>query len=633
MHSCLSTQTLGSCRGSLVRAMGYHQTSQLWSSQFGVRFGALANIRPEPTTSSSLHTSAISGDEPRTDSPVNPAQIGLYSADVVQDTLPSVPRSRSPGRAPIAFPPRPRSPQRPPIALPGPYVAANSQETISKESATALDADKKKIVEPPSTPLEFSISKKEFLAARAAIPGTPKAHWSYSMYHRTGENGKVDNVKVHYCESKTTTERVCKEYFLNEDVIGLDLEWMKFARRTDGARQNVSLIQIASPSRIALIHVAVFPEKEDLLGPSFRKIMENPNVSKVGVNIVPDCTRLKQHLGVTVRGIFELSHLYRLVKFLPEQPNLVHKGLVSLATQVQDQLLLPLYKGQAVRTGNWMRRLNTEQIDYAASDAYAGLQLYYVLEEKRKALVPCPSRPHHAELRLPIPLPEPPAPPAVEVKADEDAATLDPALANLTDITAPAPKPKTPKPRDTKPKDSKSKDSKPKTQSPKASSSKLSASEVSASGDSAPKPTKTKSRPRPPKAQDDRDARIIAAEAEMKVYSDAYTAANSKWPMTTPVRLRAYYIWHRNEDLNPADIAALLRDPPLLTSTVAAYIVDAIQTEKFPYSVVRLHKEVVCHIDLQKSYMYKFKSFVEECSEAVTKLKRDNEETKQTDTK
>ncbi|UKZ57702.1 hypothetical protein TrVGV298_011562 [Trichoderma virens] len=602
--------------------MSYHHSSQLWSSQLGVRFGPLANLRPEPATTSSLHTSALGGDEGRTDSPVNPAQIGIYSTDVAQDPLSSVPRSRGLDRPPISLPPRPTSPPRAPIALPDPNGAPISEDTSPKESVAAPGDEKKKIVEPPFTPLEFNISKKEFLAARAAVPGTPEAHWSYNMYHRTGENGKIDNVKVHYCESKATTERVCKEYFLNEDVIGLDLEWMKFAKRTDGARQNVSLIQIASPSRIALIHVAVFSDKEDLLGPSFRKIMDNPNVSKVGVNIVPDCTRLKNHLGVTVRGIFELSHLYRVVKFLPEQPNLVHKGLVSLATQVEDQLLLPLYKGQMVRTGNWMRRLSTQQIDYAASDAYAGLQLYYVLEEKRKALVPCPPRPHHAELRLPIPLPEPPAPPVVEKKDDEDAtAVIDPTATTSTDATASIPKPRAPKPRDRKPK----------TQSPETSLSKIPATEASASGESAPKPAKARSRPRPPKAQDNRDARIIAAEAEMKAYNEAYTAANATWPITTPVRLRAYYIWYRNEDLCPADIAALLRDPPLLTTTVAAYIVDAIQTEKLPYPAPRLHKEVVCHIDLEKPYMYKFRSFVQECSKAVKELKRDNEETKQTE--
>lgn len=391
-----------------------HTTSQLWSSQLGVRFGAFATLRPEPTTTtvaSGLHTSAVidGGDEGPADGPVNLNPFAVCSADTVQNPTPSVqPHSRDVDRPPNPFSeasyvavnseesvaafgtgtaatagansflPRSSGFGPPTISLFGTSIAALPGVSIASPVAGAAtgadggadaaadagtDAGARPIVEPPATPLEFSISKEEFLAARAAIPGTSQAHWSHTMYHRAGENGAVDNVKVHYCESKATAERVCKEYFFNEDVLGFDLEWMKYATRTDGPRQNVSLIQIASPSRIALIHVALFAKEDgDLVAPSLRKILESPNVSKVGVNIGGDCTRLKNYLGVTVRGVFELSHLYKVVKYLPEKPFMVNKGLVSLATQVEDHLLLPLYKGQIVRTGNWMRRLNPQQI-------------------------------------------------------------------------------------------------------------------------------------------------------------------------------------------------------------------------------------------------------------------------------
>ncbi|KAL6856424.1 ribonuclease H-like domain-containing protein [Trichoderma novae-zelandiae] len=626
-------------------------TSPLWSSQLGVRFGPLAALRPEPTTTtttlaSGLHTSAlIGGDEGHADDPVKSDPFGVYkySADAaVQNPVPPVQQ-------------RPRGVDMPPLSFGGPcHFGVNSRESIATGTGTVAganpvppgssgvdgpldlfgapsiaaaspalsfaapvagastdavaDAGAKTIVEPPLTPLEFSISKEEFLAARAAIPGTPQSHWSHTMYHRAGENGDVDNVKVHYCESKSTAERVCKEYFLNEDVLGFDLEWMKYAMRTDGPRHNVSLIQIASPSRIALIHVALFAKEDgDLVAPSLRKIMENPNVSKVGVNIGGDCTRLKNYLGVAVRGVFELSHLYKVVKYLPEKPNMVNKGLVSLATQVEDHLLLPLYKGQIVRTGNWMRRLNPQQIHYSASDAYAGLQLYYVLDEKRKAIVPCPPRPHHAELRLPIPLPEPPV---VESQVEEDAMAVDPSSTS-TDTAAPTSKPRTSRPRATR---------------PRASSSKASASEVAASegaGDAATNPHRVSkiSRAKPksppaPKPEDTRDARIIEAEVQM----NEYRSSKATKLETTAVRLRAYYIWHRNEDLCPADIAALLRDPPLLKTTVASYVIDAIQAENLPYPAIRLHKEVVPLIDITKPYMYKYSTLVRECTEAARKM-------------
>ncbi|KAH0495234.1 hypothetical protein TgHK011_008799 [Trichoderma gracile] len=623
-----------------------HTSQQLWSSQLGVRFGALATLRPEPTTTtvaSGLHTSAlVGGDEGRTDGPVNQNPFGVCSANNVQNPVPSVqpPRSGDVDRPPIAFAepnyvpvnsagsvaafgtgtaagpnpflPRSSSIETPTVGLPGLSIAASLGASIAAPVADAAagagadagaDAAAKAIVEPPSTPLEFSISKEEFLAARAAVPGTSQSHWSHTMYHRAGENGAVDNVKVHYCESKATTERVCKEYFLNEDVLGLDLEWMKYASRTDGPRQNVSLIQIASPSRIALIHVALFAKEDgDLVAPSLRKILESPNVSKVGVNIGGDCTRLKNFLGVTVRGVFELSHLYKVVKYLPEKPFMVNKGLVSLATQVEDHLLLPLYKGLIVRTGNWMKRLNPQQIHYSASDAYAGLQLYYVLEEKRKAMVPLPPRPHHAELRLPIPLPEPPV---VEAQADENATTLDPSTTS-TDGTAPIPRRRPYKPRA----------SRRRAPSLKASTSGSGASEQSATGEAASESLEADLKP-----EDTRDARIIKAEAQMI----EYRSSKGNKLETTAARLRAYYIWHQNEDLCPADIAALLRDPPLLTTTVVGYVIDAIQAENLPYPAIRMHKEIVSLIDLTKPYMYKYSTLVRECTEAAEKLMKEQQ--------
>ncbi|RFU73738.1 ribonuclease h [Trichoderma arundinaceum] len=575
--------------------MSFNPPSQLWSSKLGVRFGALASLRQEPSISQSLHTSALSSDEDHVDSSVNSTQISIFSADVIQDTLSSV--ASSPKSVAVSVT------QLQPVALQAPNVATSTNESVVAPNG----ADVKKIVEPPSTPLEFSISREQFLAARAAVTGSSKAHWSYSLYHRIGSNGVIDNVKIHYCESKFTMERVCKEYFLDEDVIGFDLEWMKFASRADGPRHNVSLIQIASPSRIALFHIALFKKDGDFLGPSFRKIMENPKVSKVGVNIGADCTRLKYHLGVTVQGIFELSHLYKLVKHFPERRHLINKGLVSLATQVEDQLLLPLYKGQHVRVGNWMRRLNRMQIDYSASDAYAGLQLYYVLEEKRKALVPCPPRPHHAELRLPIAFPDPPAPdPPTDDKADKDAILVDPTSTSPEDGTTPTSKPKV----------SKSRAPKPKVPKPAASSSEALTSE-------GPALSKLNSKPPPtPKPTDDRDARIIAAEVEVNEYR---SAKGTRLEAPVP-SLRAYYIWYRNEDLCPADIAALLRDPPLLTSTVAGYVMEAIRAESLPYPTLRLHDEVVPLIDLKKSYWMKHETIIRECKEAAAKLKQDKEE-------
>ncbi|TQS31427.1 hypothetical protein Golomagni_08287, partial [Golovinomyces magnicellulatus] len=199
-------------------------------------------------------------------------------------------------------------------------------------------------------------------------------------------------------------ERVCKKYFVDEPVLGFDLEWLAYARKGSGARDNVSLIQMASPGHIGLFHVAVFEKEGDFVAPTFKEIMENSNIKKVGVHIQADCTRVRNYLGVQSKGVFELSHLFKVVKYTGKQQRLINKVPVALATQVQEILGLPMYKEPSVRSSNWSKALNEAQLKYSAADAYAGLQLYYVLEQARLDLDPTPPRPYNTELGLPIPV-------------------------------------------------------------------------------------------------------------------------------------------------------------------------------------------------------------------------------------
>jgi len=143
--------------------------------------------------------------------------------------------------------------------------------------------------------------------------------------------------------------------------------------------------------------------------------MEDPGITKVGVAIKADCTRLRKNLSINSQGLFELSHLYKLVKFSESKDtHLINKMLVSLANQVQEHLHLPLFKGE-VRGSDWSQKLNLEQIMYAASDPYAAVQLYYTLDAKRKRLEPTPPLPWHAELNRPIRVAE-----GIEIPTDGD---------------------------------------------------------------------------------------------------------------------------------------------------------------------------------------------------------------------
>ncbi|KAH0559741.1 hypothetical protein GP486_003740 [Trichoglossum hirsutum] len=242
------------------------------------------------------------------------------------------------------------------------------------------------------------VKRKALLASDSSLA----AYWNYGLYR----GPKGERVTVHYCKSKETTERVA-QFFLNREVVGFDVEWKPNSRAIDGIKDNVSLIQLATEERIALFHIAQYQKHdtlEDLVAPTLKLIMEDPGTAKAGVAVRGDCTRLKKYLDIDSRGLFELSHLYRQIEAASTGASNVSKRLVSLARQVEEHLQLPLWKGE-VRFSDWTKELKLQQIMYAASDSYAGLRLYDVLEGKRRVLKPTPPRPSFLELDLPIILP------------------------------------------------------------------------------------------------------------------------------------------------------------------------------------------------------------------------------------
>ncbi len=230
-------------------------------------------------------------------------------------------------------------------------------------SAMEDNADSSTLSEdlPFSTPLGYHIPKAKLQRAIDAAPSVMAAYWQYTLYQ--GPGGEKDKVKVHYCKSKDSTERI-SQLFLHKKVIGFDIEWKINATTTDGVKKNVALIQIASEERIALFHIARYPnatDVDDFVAPTFKRIMESPNITKVGVSVKGDCTRLRKFMNIEARGIFELSHLYKLVKFSCGDVKKINKVLVSLAQQVKEHLQLPLWKGE-VRSSDWSQDLNYEQI-------------------------------------------------------------------------------------------------------------------------------------------------------------------------------------------------------------------------------------------------------------------------------
>ncbi|EPE32338.1 Ribonuclease H-like protein [Glarea lozoyensis ATCC 20868] len=449
---------------------------------------------------------------------------------------------------------------------------------------------------PDQTGQTWKMPEELFRAAKDAEPGTPESYWSHSLYRGPPDEGKPDGktVTVHYCKSKHTTERILATHFADSKVIGFDIEWLANASKSAGPKQKVSLVQIANEERVALFHIALFAgnTKEDLVPPTLKKLMEDPEVTKVGVAIKGDCTRIRNNLDIDAKGLFELSHLFKLIKFSESNEHqLINKKLVSLATQVQEHLHLPLFKGGDVRSSDWSRILEIKQIRYAASDSYAGFQLFNMMEAKREKLDPTPPRPYHAECNIPIRIatgetlatddpeeaeeskpeePDTPLPPKrkstkktltyYDESGDFDFKDVEPETTFQAEVFVPVPvRRRAPRSKVTALKEGNQEDSTP-----------LPAEELESQDDS-PNATLLQTDLETP---DDTNATLLQS-AESEALSHITTSTSTSSTSTPNLStLRTYFLWSQNPSLSLEDIASIERDPPLSIQSVVRRILE-----------------------------------------------------------
>lgn len=199
-----------------------------------------------------------------------------------------------------------------------------------------------------------------------------------------------------------------------------------------------------------------------------------------------------------------------------------------------------------------------------------------MLDHQRRNLKPTPPLPYHAELNLPIRLAE--GVPKVATAADEADPDLETAAseAAASEDSPPIPEANYYKPQETVD-DSVSLEADLETDPSRGHPS-----------DIRTKPLPTTTAAAKTKAKDPR-------VEEASVWATQFRLAHPK-ACVARSSLRAYYLWHRNPDLGPADVAALLRDPPLQTATVVNYILEGIRLagrDVLPFDGRRLKGEVL----------------------------------------
>lgn len=461
------------------------------------------------------------------------------------------------------------------------YQPSGNGETESLGSRSSAN-DPIEGSEPADLPqLKYRMSQADHRAAIMASPNTSAAYWTYKLY----KNSEGKSPPNYYCTTLEQAEARAKE-FLNEPVIGFDIEWeVGHSPGKSGIKKNVSLIQIATDDKIALFHLAVFKGDtiEALMPASLRTILESRNIVKAGVNIQGDASRMSDCLNVQMTGIFELSHLYRVVMFA-DTPNQINRRPFKLASQVQEVLLLPLKK-DSVRTSAWSKKLDLQQTDYAASDAYAGFRLFHALEAKRRSMDPTPPRPAFWEEHKPIQLGDGTliqaktrkkatsgtGKKAVEAEDDDEDEEFFDAVENLdtydlgadTSRSAGVPLGGLSVSYPTLP------------SIENEIETSLSNMTISGAAVDKTQPERLSKKPGPPPS-----AEVDTAEQWVAQWRES--RPNEYVVKASHYQLRAYSLWH-HQGLPCKDVAALLRENPLSLTTVASYVLEAVKRESLEY--------------------------------------------------
>ena len=169
------------------------------------------------------------------------------------------------------------------------------------------------------------------------------------------------------------------------------------------------------------------------------------------------------------------------------------------------------------------------------------------MEHKRKQLIPTPPRPYHAELNRPIRLT---SGESIETDGEPEDLTDEPSMTS---------------------------------QPPSTHEIARGFLHLQLTHPTVPT-TKTPKRIPRPSPQPCKPEVVIANEWVASWHSVRPPGYKSA---AAPACLRAHALWHEQGFTVP-EAAALLRDPPLLNSTVATYVLDALRAEKLPFEKERL---------------------------------------------
>jgi ribonuclease D len=148
-----------------------------------------------------------------------------------------------------------------------------------------------------------------------------------------------------------------------ESILGFDTETRPVFKK--GMSNPISLLQLATGDTVYIFQLSSTP-----LFPDLTEILSDPGIIKAGVSVRDDILELRKIHEFEPGGFVDLGEV-------AAEHDLKTRGLRNLAANL---LGFRISKGQ--RCTNWARPdLTPKQIEYAATDAWVGRELYLRMSE------------------------------------------------------------------------------------------------------------------------------------------------------------------------------------------------------------------------------------------------------------
>jgi ribonuclease D len=168
--------------------------------------------------------------------------------------------------------------------------------------------------------------------------------------------------RIHVIRRPEEAERAARQ-LEKETVLGFDMETRPTFRA--GQSHPPAVLQLVGKQA-----AYIFQLRHCGLPPALLRLLANPRIVKAGVALERDVQELQALASFTPAGFVDVGELAR-------QADCTHHGLRGLAT-----LLLGFRISKKSRTSNWARQtLTRAQIQYAATDAWVGRELYHKLQQ------------------------------------------------------------------------------------------------------------------------------------------------------------------------------------------------------------------------------------------------------------